>query len=347
LMGRMQGSPHQKHGFCDGLPSILFEAALQGKAGSLPNSHERTPPGTGTSTPSPPCISGFVSRSTGENTPPEQERLQRAIQIVERTRKSPLKPGLLEVSSPSPWPSPSTPVPPLPDLVLMPPPPTPPSLGSVGHPDQCADSCKYVKRKTGCLLGSSCPHCHLCFWQRRSSKSTPQSPAPGGQMGTTESPVMDVDGICVTAYTNGYKDAVEESTGSLGHPEGCAQACKYVHRKGGCRNGSSCPDCHLCHWRRTPTEIPPKQAGLGEKTMPGFSRNSREQLQRLICLQLASDASNESPASPEEVVAGEAAEQQATGDATANVLGPPPGLDHPGLLFTRAPILPMGTVVPR
>jgi len=41
------------------------------------------------------------------------------------------------------------------------------------------------------------------------------------------------------------------SVGSIGHPHCCAQACKYVKRKSGCRDGSQCPNCHLCHWQRT------------------------------------------------------------------------------------------------
>jgi hypothetical protein len=39
------------------------------------------------------------------------------------------------------------------------------------------------------------------------------------------------------------------SLGSLGHPYTCANACKYVKRKTGCRDGSACPHCHLCFWR--------------------------------------------------------------------------------------------------
>jgi len=45
-----------------------------------------------------------------------------------------------------------------------------------------------------------------------------------------------------------YQEAA--SAGSIGHPHSCAQACKYVKRKSGCRDGSQCPNCHLCHWQR-------------------------------------------------------------------------------------------------
>eukprot|EP00434_Breviolum_minutum_P036241 symbB.v1.2.032107.t1/scaffold3809.1/size49892/1 len=33
------------------------------------------------------------------------------------------------------------------------------------------------------------------------------------------------------------------SKGSVGHPFTCATACKYVKRKGGCRDGADCPHC--------------------------------------------------------------------------------------------------------
>lgn len=40
------------------------------------------------------------------------------------------------------------------------------------------------------------------------------------------------------------------SIGTHGHPNSCSEACKYVKRKGGCREGENCPKCHLCHWQR-------------------------------------------------------------------------------------------------
>jgi len=40
------------------------------------------------------------------------------------------------------------------------------------------------------------------------------------------------------------------SIGSCGHPDSCSAACRYVKRKGGCREGENCPNCHLCHWQR-------------------------------------------------------------------------------------------------
>lgn len=40
------------------------------------------------------------------------------------------------------------------------------------------------------------------------------------------------------------------SVGSVGHPHSCAEGCRYIKRKGGCRDGANCPSCHLCFWRR-------------------------------------------------------------------------------------------------
>jgi len=57
------------------------------------------------------------------------------------------------------------------------------------------------------------------------------------------------------------------SVGSLGHPLKCADACKYVHKARGCKDGASCTRCHLCQWRR----IDPKTAAE-KKIKKGESR---------------------------------------------------------------------------
>jgi len=48
------------------------------------------------------------------------------------------------------------------------------SLGSVGHPNNCAKPCKYTKKQRGCKDGDQCTHCHLCVWRshRRSRAKT-------------------------------------------------------------------------------------------------------------------------------------------------------------------------------
>lgn len=94
------------------------------------------------------------------------------------------------------------------------------SLGTMGHPFACASPCRYVKRKGGCRDGADCPNCHECFW--------------------TKSRGFGVN----------MAEALPFSEGTRGHPDRCAEACKYVRRKGGCRDGENCPKCHSCQWRR-------------------------------------------------------------------------------------------------
>lgn len=39
------------------------------------------------------------------------------------------------------------------------------SRGCAGHPDSCAEACKFVATKRGCKDGEDCDHCHLCVWK--------------------------------------------------------------------------------------------------------------------------------------------------------------------------------------
>jgi len=41
------------------------------------------------------------------------------------------------------------------------------------------------------------------------------------------------------------------SRGPVGHPVTCGAACRYVKRKGGCRDGADCLQCHECFWSKT------------------------------------------------------------------------------------------------
>lgn len=68
------------------------------------------------------------------------------------------------------------------------------------------------------------------------SRQAPQAKAP--------QQVLNVQGSAPEA------PATHLSLGSVGHPHSCAAACRYVKRKGGCREGVRCPNCHLCFWRR-------------------------------------------------------------------------------------------------
>lgn len=104
----------------------------------------------------------------------------------------------------------------------------PVSVGSAGHPYSCAEACRYVKRKGGCREGHNCTLCHFCFWRR-----------------------LDLD-----ESDNGNEGLNVESCGSIGHPVSCGNACKYVRRKGGCRDGKNCLQCHKCVWQRPHLDTP-------------------------------------------------------------------------------------------
>lgn len=46
-----------------------------------------------------------------------------------------------------------------------------PSVGSLGHPYQCASACKYATKANGCKDGSACVRCHLCRWSKSLEKT--------------------------------------------------------------------------------------------------------------------------------------------------------------------------------
>mmetsp|Transcript_36584 Transcript_36584/g.84115 ORF Transcript_36584/g.84115 Transcript_36584/m.84115 type:complete len:274 (+) Transcript_36584:67-888(+) len=50
------------------------------------------------------------------------------------------------------------------------------SLGSVGHPLNCAAPCKYKNRKGGCRDGRQCLCCHICQWTRQGSSKPAERP---------------------------------------------------------------------------------------------------------------------------------------------------------------------------
>lgn len=47
--------------------------------------------------------------------------------------------------------------------------------------------------------------------------------------------------------------AAKASAGSVGHPYACAEACKYVKKPRGCKDGTACDRCHLCEWKKNST----------------------------------------------------------------------------------------------
>lgn len=53
-----------------------------------------------------------------------------------------------------------------------------------------------------------------------------------------------------TQRSTQHKVPSQVSIGTVGHPVSCGPACRYVKRKGGCRDGTSCSSCHLCFWVR-------------------------------------------------------------------------------------------------
>jgi len=49
----------------------------------------------------------------------------------------------------------------------------------------------------------------------------------------------------------GGEHCIVVSTGTVGHPQTCAGACKFIMKKNrGCKDGAACTRCHLCVWRK-------------------------------------------------------------------------------------------------
>jgi len=46
----------------------------------------------------------------------------------------------------------------------------------------------------------------------------------------------------------------EPSAGSLNHPHSCADACKYIRKPRGCKDGVDCVRCHLCTYAKGSTQ---------------------------------------------------------------------------------------------
>jgi len=140
------------------------------------------------------------------------------------------------------------------------------SVGSIGHPHCCGQPCRYFKRKGGCRDGVNCPNCHLCFWRRGAGR----------------------DGDSSTSADVSATFEEPESIGTLGHPVSCGGACKYVRRKGGCRDGANCRKCHLCLWQREkPTE---KVNKVATESSVGLFGDSGENLRSLIGALLSQQA---------------------------------------------------------
>eukprot|EP00434_Breviolum_minutum_P010039 symbB.v1.2.008855.t1/scaffold553.1/size187910/16 len=132
------------------------------------------------------------------------------------------------------------------------------SVGSAGHPYTCSNPCKYVWRKQGCRDGADCPNCHYCKWQRKpkeeANNSTPVTAPAGEHLEAMLANIPPPPGLTPMEPTSEMqtqqsKDLLS-SLGSLGHPYSCGLACKYVGKAKGCKDGTLCPNCHLCRWSR-------------------------------------------------------------------------------------------------
>eukprot|EP00929_Paragymnodinium_shiwhaense_P048606 TRINITY_DN24552_c0_g1_i1.p1 TRINITY_DN24552_c0_g1~~TRINITY_DN24552_c0_g1_i1.p1 ORF type:complete len:543 (+),score=100.68 TRINITY_DN24552_c0_g1_i1:139-1767(+) len=168
------------------------------------------------------------------------------------------------------------------------------SIGSRGHPRTCATACRFFRRKAGCRDGENCPNCHMCYWQRASTKGLDDDTsllASSQEAALLRLPKKEVPmsaNLCSGAFAQGLQalqqeqllqqpqqpqpsqlsrrlaEATEEdepivsstgevavrSIGSSNHPRYCGLPCKYVRKRGGCKNGVQCARCHLCFWSR-------------------------------------------------------------------------------------------------
>lgn len=106
------------------------------------------------------------------------------------------------------------------------------SIGSSGHPETCKGTCANVAKGLECKFGVNCTRCHVCT-------------TPWDALESSNGPVKS------------------PSIGTEGHPYTCGGACKYVKRKGGCRDGVDCLKCHRCFWS---TNMPHELKSTGEFT---------------------------------------------------------------------------------
>jgi len=160
------------------------------------------------------------------------------------------------------------------------------SIGTLGHPYNCSEPCKYFKRKGGCKYGTQCEKCHKCHWQRKPSMETNPSFAPSKGVSANSEELNKMTGTkdprAMLPLHDLIVDALEPqqpvqftqvpllampvtmfspppgleapapppSLGSIGHPQNCGAACKFAYKPKGCKDGQSCVHCHLCHWNR-------------------------------------------------------------------------------------------------
>lgn len=66
-------------------------------------------------------------------------------------------------------------------------------------------------------------------------------------------------------WTGMVLDPGSLSRGSIGHPFHCGDACKYVWKQKGCKDGTECTHCHLCTYSRWKEKHPAAQRARQRK----------------------------------------------------------------------------------
>lgn len=64
------------------------------------------------------------------------------------------------------------------------------SVGSLGHPYDCNEPCKYFRRKAGCRDGWQCLKCHRCEWVRKPTRKPVRADESGALAGFQPGAVM-------------------------------------------------------------------------------------------------------------------------------------------------------------
>lgn len=82
----------------------------------------------------------------------------------------------------------------------------------------------------------------------------------------SENDLRATDGALATvSSTEGTADASVESLGSIGHPNTCAEPCKYFWKARGCKDGAKCTRCHRCPWINPPGACRTHRSGRAVK----------------------------------------------------------------------------------
>eukprot|EP00439_Symbiodinium_sp_Y106_P069759 s278_g12.t1 len=94
-----------------------------------------------------------------------------------------------------------------------------------------------------------------------------QVPPAQGDAGLPPPPAPHAESKAPAATPTGSSGHIV-SIGSVGHPFTCAEACKYVKRKGGCRDGSQCTKCHECGEKEEPKPVESVETVPAQETQP-------------------------------------------------------------------------------